>query len=228
MRRRYLLFAAALVACVFQTAYAGEDMDADRGNPVVAQQGAPFHRGGWGGDPGSRGMMRHGRHGNGPAMPCMRLGPGDDGEGFEHHGGGMDIGMFDPHVLEDLELTAEQQVKILDVATENFRERLQLRWELTAAQDKLRDLREADIADYAAIIAVNEEMGGLRGKLDVAGRKVQEQLDAVLTPEQRGKMEQIREEREDERKSRQGGGRYPERDERHRRNHSGSRRLPPR
>ncbi len=218
MRKCSLLFAAALMACVFQTAYAAEDMDTDRRTPAFMRQDAPFHHGGWGGCSGSREMMRHGRHGKGPEMPFMRQEPRDGCEGFGCHSG-MHFGMFEPQFLEALELTAEQKAKIIDVETENFRERLQLRWELTEAQAKLRDLSEADILDYAAIVSVNEELGGLRGKLDVAHRKIREQFDAVLTPEQREKIEGFREEWKYK-----GRGERPDHDERPRKNNRDSRR----
>ena len=219
MRKYSLLFAAALLACVFQTAYAAEDMDDDHGNPAFMQQDAPFHRGGWGGGFGPMRMMRYGMQGKAPGMPFMRQWTGDEGEGFAHDGG-MRLGMFNPRFMAQLGLTAEQKEKIINLETENFHERLRLRWELTAAQEKLRDLSEADIPDYTAIVAVNEELGGLRGKLDVTHRKVQEQLDAVLTPEQREQMEKAMEDGWE----RKGRGEQPERDERPRKDHPDSRR----
>ncbi len=223
MRKCSLLFAAALMACVFQIAYAEEDMDVDRRNPAFMQQNMPFHHGGWIGDPGSRGMMRRGRYGKGSEMPFMRQEPSDGCEGVGCHSG-MHFGLFEPRLQEDLGLTAEQKEKIIDVEAKNFRERLRLRWELTEAQAKLRDLSEAEILDYAAIVSVNGELGGLRGKLDVAHRKIREQRDAVLTPEQREKIEEVREDMWEERREHRGRGERSERDERPRKNNRDFRR----
>lgn len=222
MRKLSLLFAAAMMACVFQTAYAAEDAVEDENSAYEQQddscrpgmrcfgmRGGPGMRG-----PGPRGMgMWRGGPGHGPDMPGMHRGMRDgmrdgmrgDGPGRGSRlgfDGGMNFGMISPRFIEELELTADQRSKLIDAATENFRERLQLRWELSEAQQKLRDLNDADTPDYAAIVAANEALGGVQGKLDVARRKVGDQFESILTPEQREKIEQYREDRREEREER--------------------------
>lgn len=205
MRKLSLLFAAALMACVFQTAYAAEDAIDDDG-PDFAEQAEFFHPGMRG--PGPMGMWRGGR-GHGPMMPGFHNGPGPErgrpGRGHRFgFDGGMHFGMMGPRFMDELELTADQRSKILDAATESFRERLELRWELADAHKKLRELNDADTPDYDAIVAANEELGAVKGKLDVARRKVADRFDSILTAEQREKIEQFREDKRPDREERRG------------------------
>ncbi len=58
--------------------------------------------------------------------------------------------------------------------------------------DRLEELTASATPDYDAIVAANEALGAARGKLDVANRKVHDRFAAVLTPEQREKIEQYR------------------------------------
>ena len=211
MRKLSLLFAAALMACVFQTAYAEESPDVDE-SPAFAQQDE-FCPGGRCG-PGRRGMMWRGGRGHGPAMPFMHQGFRGDGPGRGQRmgmDGGMHFGMLSPRFMEELDLTADQKTKIIDTATENFRERLELRWEMAEARNTLNDLNEADTPDYDAIVAANEALGSVKGKLDVARRKIQEQFTAILTPEQREKIDELqsgwRQNREDRKGPRDRGDR---------------------
>ena len=204
MRKLSLLFAAALMACVFQTAYAEEAPDVGE-NPAFAQQDdfCPGERCG----PGRRGMMWRGGRGHGPAMPFPPQGPRGDGPGRGPRAGmdgGMQFGMISPRFMEELDLTADQKTKIIDAATENFRERLELRWEMAEARNKLADLEDADKPDYDAIVAANEALGSVKGKLDVARRKIQDQFTSILTPEQREKIEELKEDRRQEREERRG------------------------
>lgn len=204
MRKFSLLFAAALMACVLQTAYAGEDQgDNDDSAAVTNQRG--FRNGMRGFGPG----MGRGGPGHGPAMYCS---PGSPqmmhgrGPGMMRHdsgfGGGMEFGMIGPRMLEELEITADQRSKIIDVATESFRERLELRWEMAEAKKKLNDLKDAEGNDYDAIVAASEALGSVQGKLDVARRKVKDQFAAILTPEQHEKIEKFKEDRQNGRDER--------------------------
>ncbi len=210
MRRLSLLFAAALMACALQTAVAAEEADSAAEDAAAVAEEQPYaecycpgFRGGWGGA-GARGpAFRRGGpgafrfRGQGPALPPFRQGQGQsqrrNARGSRNNDGGM--GMINPRFMEELGLTEEQKTQIIDAATENFRERLRLRWELAAAQEKLRELR--DTGDYEAIVSVNETIGGLRGRLDVARRKVEDQFNAILTPGQHEQFRQFREEGEE-------------------------------
>lgn len=194
-----LLFAAAVLAFTFQTAMAQDEDDFDDDDIVVEQfdddDDAPDFgpRG-----PGMRhGMgMRHGGHG-----PAMR-GPGKHRMGMM----GMRHGMFGMRMMERLDLTAEQKKQLVDVMTENFRERFLGRIEMDEAFKKLRALHESDNPDHDAIVAANAAVGEMHGKMDVLDRKFRDKLDAVLTPEQREKMKDFRKDWDGPRRFRDGKG----------------------
>lgn len=94
--------------------------------------------------------------------------------------------------MRRLDLAPEQQKKMVDVLTENFRENLLARMEMDEAWKKLAELRKADAVDGGAIIAANQALGTARGKLDVLRRTFFDKMKAVLTPEQRKKLEDAR------------------------------------
>ncbi len=107
--------------------------------------------------------------------------------------GGAQFGAMGPRFMEELNLTAEQKKRMIDAATENFRERLTLRWEMQEARNRLEELRESDSPDYDALVAASTALGTVQGKLDVARRKVADEFAAILTPEQHERMDQYRE-----------------------------------
>lgn len=180
MRKLSLLFAAALMACVFQTAYAAE------GRLGAADEITEGFRPGMAGNPMPT-----------PVPPPMghkrghKFGPGPD---FDGDMGLGHFGMMGHRLFGELDLTADQKAKIIDTATQSFRERLELRWEMAEAVDRLGDLKDAEKPDYNAIVAANEALGSIKGKLDVARRQVKDQFEAILTPEQRQKIDQFKEE----------------------------------
>ncbi len=181
--------------------------------------GRPMMHRGWGGQMRGAPMMRQGWRnwdgadnedpGNDPRR-VRRFGPGMGGRFGagaavqpqqaqpqpQQIGMGMGMGMVDADFMRGLNITDEQRRRMIDIATENFRERLSLRWEMEKARHALEELNASETTDYDAIIAANEALGGARGKLDVARRKVMGQFAAVLTPEQREKIDQFRAELE--------------------------------
>lgn len=225
MRKLSLLFAAALMAFAVQTAWA-EDNDIDIDDEIAElSEDAGSFVGRWrsrGDRPdGPRHMMgRHGGPGRGPAMPprppCM--GPNCDpmmpppgmgmrGMGMGHrfgHRGGMRQGMFGPRFMEELELTDAQKTQLVDVLTDNFKNRLLTRMELHDAIAKLRTLNEAETPDYDAIVAANAAVGTAQGKMDVLDRKLKEQVRGVLTPEQTKKLDERKEKIDQAREGRGG------------------------
>lgn len=194
-----LLFAAAMLAFTFQTARAQdeddidfdddqqiEEMDSDYDSSRWTHSGRGRH---WEGGPGRGPAMQNRRMGrNGPDMergPRMHRGPGMDmGRGM--HQRGFHFGMMDR-----LDLTTDQQRQMVDIMTENYRERLLARLDFSEASDKLRDLQNSDNPDHDAIIAANEAVGSAKGKMDVVNRKMQNQVKTILTPEQQQKMEEF-------------------------------------
>ncbi len=183
-------------------------------------RGGPMMHRGWGGQMRGAPMMRQGWRnwdgadnedpGNDPRR-FRRFGPGMGGQFGPGAGAavqpqqaqpqqpqqaGMGAAMVDSRFMRGLNITDDQRRQMIDIATANFRERLSLRWEMEKARNTLAELSASETPDYDAIIAANEALGSTRGKLDVARRKVMSQFAAVLTPEQREKIEQFRTELE--------------------------------
>lgn len=198
-----LLLAAALFAVTFQTAMAadGNEMDDEIDEQIESVENPGPRDGRFG-----RRMGIGGRWGHGPAMPG-KFGPGGpemhDGfgpRGRHHFGpGGMGMGMG---MMHRLDLSADQKRQMVDVMTENFRERLLARIELEEAFKKLRDLHESDNSDHDAIIEANQAVGAAHGKLDVLDRKMKDSVKSVLTPDQQKKLEEFRARRDDFRRDR--------------------------
>lgn len=158
-------------------------------------------------EPDFRPGFHHGRH------------MGDFGPkgGFGPMGGKM-MGMFGPRMMDELELTDAQKTQLIDVATKNFKEGLTLRMEMGDARRKLRDLRDSDNPDSAAIIAANEAMGAFKGRMEVLGQNARQEFRAILTPEQQAKLDERKADFEEWRESRRGdrGDRGPADGPRHR------------
>lgn len=192
MRKRLsLLMAAAMMAFTLQTAMAAEDVDenVDEMEYSIEDSGRPGRRfsprdhergrhvpyarhdrpGEWLGGPG-RGPGKH---------PDMRMDKGMQG-------------MMSPRMMDELNLTDAQKNQMVDLLTQNFRERLLARMEMADAQKKLRDIHESETPDHDAIIAANGAMGTLKGKLDVQRRKLRDDMRKILTPEQVEKLDNMR------------------------------------
>lgn len=151
----------------------------------------------WNND-GPRGRMGPGHHGQwgGPGMMRDGRGPRHMGMGGGMHMGrgmhmGMGMGMFGPRFMDEIQLTDAQKGKLVDVMTENFRERLLGRIEMMDAVKKLRDLDAADAPNADAIVEANQAMGAARGKMDVLHRKMRDDIRGVLTPEQLQKLDEF-------------------------------------
>lgn len=213
MRKFSLLFAAAIMAFAMQTAWAeDEDIPPEEEIAEASEDAGSFvgrwrsrgdrpdgpHMGRWQGGRSHGPMMRH------PGPPCIGpgCGPmmshGDKGRRFGHRGGMRD-GMFGPRFMEELDLTDAQKGKLVDVLTENFRNRMLARIEMHDAIAKMRELDKSDNPDHDAIIAANAALGTARGKMDVLERKLKEQVRGVLTPEQVKKLDERTEKRDQDR-----------------------------
>lgn len=189
-----LLVAALALACVSSLGFAGEGRRPDRpegGPPEMRRemrdqrdQRGPRrgpdgrgHHGDWMRDRGDRGGPRHMGMGMG-----MHFGPGM-GMGMRGHG----MGFF-----RDIELTADQKTKFVDIMTNNYRKTLELRLSFHDAQRKAFDIRKGDTASSDEIIALNRQIGELKGKFEAANRELRDQLKAILTPEQAAKLDNFR------------------------------------
>lgn len=210
-----LLFAAAMLAFTFQTAMAQEEDDMDMDDDLVVEQMDDDIAG-----PGPHRWSRHQGErwgGPGPAMrgpgpkhhPGRHWGPGMHMTPGMHMGPGMGMGMG---MMKRLDLSADQERKMVDVMTENYRQRLLAGIEMKDAHKKLRDLYDSDAPDHDAIIAANQAVGAANGKMAVQAHKFQTELKSILTPEQQKKWDEYKDKRRDfrgERGDRDGKRRPP-------------------
>lgn len=188
-----LLLAAAIMALTFHASAQEMDDDWDEMDIVAVEEqvdDAPPARFFPDRGPGPRHMGPGPRHmGPGPRDwnrgPAMRQAPRHPrGMGFRH-------GMIGPRAMRELDLTQEQKTKMVDILTENYRSRLLANMELADARKQLFDLYEAEGADHDAIIAANTAIGAAQGKIEVEQRKLRSEIQALLTPEQREKLESM-------------------------------------
>ncbi|HEX5735605.1 MAG TPA: Spy/CpxP family protein refolding chaperone [Blastocatellia bacterium] len=128
-----------------------------------------------------------------------RKGRRDHSGHFGKRGGGMG------RIFSQLDLTDAQKAQIKQIH-ENSREELRpLVQEIRAKRQEIRQARQGGTVDEAFISQKLAEMAPLEAKMIAARARIHEQTLAVLTPEQRTKLEQMREQfksRRGERKAR--------------------------
>lgn len=132
---------------------------------------------------------RHGGPGFGPMAGCFGPGPMMGGHGGRFGGPGHGFG---PLFMDELNLSADQIDKIIDVMADSFRDGLKLRVEMRDAMKKARELRRGGNASADDIIAVNRDLGELRGKMEALHAGSRAKVEAVLTPEQIEKVKEFR------------------------------------
>lgn len=93
-------------------------------------------------------------------------------------------------IFKNLELTWDQQQKILAIRQEFQKETQPLRFEIQRKQLELRQLWSAQTLNQSAIEAKTKEIAGLRVQMVKKARAMQEKMKSVLTPEQRRKLEE--------------------------------------
>ncbi len=190
-----LLIAALALACVGSMGLAGEkDRRPDRPGP----DGGPPRREIRDERGPRRGPDGRGHHGDWMRDRGDRGGPGGPrhmGRGMgKHFGPGMGMGMRGHGMgfFRDIDLTADQKTKFVDIMTNNYRKTLELRLNMHEAQRKVFDIRKGDTASSDEIIALNRQLGEVRGKLEAANRELRDELKAILTPEQTAKLDNFR------------------------------------
>lgn len=164
----------------------------------------------------------HGRRirgmGHGPAMPpahmrgpgmmrgdCMgfgqgacqggRQGMGGPGMGMRHdgmrgHRAGRGMGMMP--MMRGVDLTDAQKTQMVDMMTESFRQQMLIRMEQQDIQKKLRDEYQSATPNSDTIMSLNKALGELNGKRAVLFQENQEKFQNLLTPEQRAKIKEIK------------------------------------
>ncbi len=149
----------------------------------------PGMMGGFGGYDMGPGMM--GGYGMGPEMMGNGM-MGGYGMGPGHRGYGMGPGMmhgYHANAAGALDLTDDQREKIIKVQEALSTKRWELMGKMQEQQFKLRDLLASGNADDAAVGKAYKNIESLRQQIWASGADAQKQMDAVLTKEQRDRLQ---------------------------------------
>ncbi len=165
----------------------GPGPDGGQGGP--GDPGAQRHEGRGGPNGGWRGQGGW-RHGGGREMRGRHRG---------HRGGRGEFGLAriaaSPEMREKLGLTAEQVTKINQQTSEFRKTSIRTRADLEVKRVELADLMKAENPDRTAIDRKLDEIGAARVAQTKAQLHYRLAMREVLTPEQKTKLRQMREER---------------------------------
>ena len=98
--------------------------------------------------------------------------------------------MAGPRFIKDLNLSWEQQQKILEIRQDFQKETQSLRFELQKKQLELRQLWSEQTLNQKAIETKAKEIAGIRVQLAVKARAMQDKIKTILTAEQLKKLEE--------------------------------------
>jgi Spy/CpxP family protein refolding chaperone len=98
---------------------------------------------------------------------------------------------FLARMTEVLNLSAEQQEKIKAIMDEHHAKVAPLRQSLDENRDKLRQAAKADTFDEAAVRTLATSQAATKTELMVERARMQHQINALLTPEQRKLAEEM-------------------------------------
>jgi len=110
--------------------------------------------------------------------------PSGDG----HRGKRGDRGPKIDRLVQDLQLTAEQEQQARALQADKKASVKPLRAEMRQARQDMRALWEAEQLDRAAILAAHDKMGALKQQMHRARIEFRIGLHQLLTPEQRAQM----------------------------------------
>ncbi len=122
--------------------------------------------------------------------------PGDRGFGSKHPGKHQSAGEFITHVLkfkEGISLTAEQEQKLHALKTDYKRNRIKMKAEMDLANIDLHEVLKNEKASLANIEAELNKLHGLKTKLYMVSIKAKRDAKAVLSDEQRSRVDKIHE-----------------------------------
>lgn len=95
-----------------------------------------------------------------------------------------------PKFLNDLNLTSEQQQKLLVIRQDFQKETQSLRFEMQKKQLELRELWSAKSLNQSAIESKEKEVTGLRIQMANKARTMQDRMKKVLTADQLKKLDE--------------------------------------
>lgn len=98
--------------------------------------------------------------------------------------------MVTTRLYQDLNLTPDQQQKILEIRQDFQKDTQTLRFEIQKIQLELRQLWSAQVLNQSQIEAKVKELTGLRVQLVTKARTMREEVKKVLTPDQLKKFEE--------------------------------------
>jgi len=125
------------------------------------------------------------------AAPAPRGGQGGPGgEPREAMRGGMMGDMQGRMMMQQLDLTEEQQAKIKAIQEENRTQMQDARKAVQEANQALQEAIESGTDDQ--IMAAGKALGEAYGKEGVLRAQTQRKINAVLTPEQQAKMKELK------------------------------------
>jgi Spy/CpxP family protein refolding chaperone len=133
------------------------------------------------------------------ATPLLAQGPGGPGP-RGHHGHGPD-GEMHWRALEQLDLTDDQREQIHQLLTDHRNAMKEPREQMRARHEALQDLLRSDTVDEDAIRGAVMAGAEAHADIAVAQARLHQQIQAVLTPEQREKAEQMRRDRRERREA---------------------------
>ena len=154
-----------------------------------------------------QGMMgRGGMMGGGSMMGRRGMMPDDDddddtpvGMMMRRHGrmGHMlgHSGKFMRHVdrmLEQLELTNEQETKVRSLVREHMKQAIRARADIEVKRLDLRDLLDAESVDLSQVKTLLQSLASQRVELHVAHITLMQEMRTLLTPEQQEKFRSMR------------------------------------
>lgn len=146
---------------------------------------------------GAHGSVHHdGHHGMHSSGHGRHHTKGHGGHGSMHGGHHQDTAQFISHILkfkEGMSLTAEQEQKLRTLKTNYKKDRIKTKAEVQLASIDLHEVLKNDKASMADIEKEFNKIHALKTKLYMASIKAKRDAKAVLSAEQRARMDKIHE-----------------------------------
>lgn len=126
-----------------------------------------------------------------------------EGKWRGHRGGGRGMG----RIMGQLNLTDDQKSQIKQIHQSNREALRPIKQQIRAKRQEIRESKAGGTFDQALVGQKMAEIAALQTQLEAAQFKIHQETMAVLTPEQRTKLEQLREQFKSKREGRRDGRR---------------------